>query len=96
MESLALYQSELTVVHIKIYNNKEKTIKIPMSRLKVKSIIGIFAENRLQVHIFLLNFTEIAIIITIIQKWLCMDSIGKFDLRFEPGDEKASISSLPG
>ena len=37
-----------------------------MSGLKVDSDIGIFAENSLQVHKFLLNFTEIAIIITIL------------------------------
>ena len=33
--------------------------------MKVDSNLGIFTENRLQVYIFLLNFTEIAIIITI-------------------------------
>lgn len=37
--------------------------------VKVHSNMGIFAKKRLQVRIFLLNFCEIAIIITIIQKW---------------------------
>ena len=56
--------------HIKIYSNKEETNKMPRLHVKVHSDAGIFNENRLQVYIFLLNFTEIAIIITIIQKWL--------------------------
>ena len=56
--------------HIKIYSNKEETNKLPRLHVKVHSDVGIFNENRLQVYIFLLNFTEIAIIITIIQKRL--------------------------
>ena len=70
MGNLTSHQREPIVGRVKTYNNKVETVKLPSFCVKVNSSKGIFVENSLQVYIFLLNFTEIAIIITIIQKWL--------------------------
>ena len=70
MGNLTSHQREPIVGRIKTYSNKVEAVKLPSFCVKVNSNTDNIVENSLQVYIFLLNFTEIAIIITIIQKWL--------------------------